>query len=124
MLKTRTWIILTVCAAAVCLTAGLFLLRKGAGDVTAVVTQDGEVLSEIHLQDVKKEYSFTVEDPDGHYNVISVRPGMIRVSEADCPDQICVKQGWVSGGVTPIVCLPHKLMITFEGRSETDAVAG
>ena len=55
------------------------------------------------------------------------RPGGIRVSFADCPDQICVDQGWLSGGRIPIVCLPHRLVIELvEGGDDEafDAVSG
>ena len=51
--------------------------------------------------------------------------GRIRVSQADCPDQVCVDQGWIADGTVPIVCLPHKLVIEIVGGgSAFDAAAG
>ena len=51
--------------------------------------------------------------------------GRIRVSKADCPDQICANQGWISDGAVPIICLPHKLMIEIVGGGgELDGGAG
>ena len=54
---------------------------------------------------------------------MEVRPGAIRVSEADCPDKICVGMGWLTDGAAPIVCLPHRLMIRRRGAGAADAAA-
>ena len=53
---------------------------------------------------------------------MEVRAGAIRVSEADCPDKICVGMGWLTDGAFPIVCLPHRLMIRLKGTA-ADAAA-
>jgi len=60
-------------------------------------------------------------------NIISVEQGRIRVFAASCPDLICVRQGWVSNGLVPIVCLPNRLVITLDdGNNDkgVDAVVG
>ena len=62
----------------------------------------------------------TVTDRDGGENVISVEPGRIRISDANCPDHVCVDTGWISDGVIPIVCLPHQLVIRIEGGGNSD----
>ena len=53
------------------------------------------------------------DNPDGRVgtNRIVVEPGRICVSEANCPDGICISQGWLSDQDVPIVCLPHRLII-------------
>ena len=54
-----------------------------------------------------------------------MEPGRIRVSAADCPDQVCVEQGYISDGTVPIVCLPHGLVIEIVGGEEPlDGAAG
>ena len=56
---------------------------------------------------------------------MEVSEGKIRVCEADCPDQVCVNQGWISSEAVPIVCLPHKLMIEIvNGGGGLDGAAG
>lgn len=104
-----------------------FLLQQGdtAGKI-ARIYQDGVLIREVDLSGVVDSYEFTVETESGT-NTIAVRNGGIRVSEADCSDQTCVNQGWLSGGVTPIVCLPHKLIIQledFDPSDTLDAIAG
>ena len=101
-------------AAAAASAAALLLQRGGAPSPTARITRDGVLLEEIALDQVGQPYTLTLEDGSGS-NTVQVEKGRIRVSEADCPDQICVNQGWISGGAVPIVCLPHRLMIEIVG---------
>ena len=118
-------IILIALLAAAVLSAGFLLLQqKQTSSPVARITRDGELIREIPLDEVEESYSFVVEDEAGS-NTILVEPGRIRVSEADCPDQVCVNQGFISDGTDPVVCLPHKLMIEIVGGgSEFDAAAG
>ena len=67
-------------------------------------------------QNNSRTQTFTVYSDDGGYNVIKVSGGAISVSDADCPDKICVKTAPVSDGIQPIVCMPHKLVIRVEAR--------
>ena len=46
--------------------------------------------------------------------MIRAEPGRIAVVAADCPDRICVREGWLSDSASPIVCLPHRLVIRIE----------
>ncbi len=111
-------------AAAAC--AAFLSLRPGGSErPVARVTLAGELLKEIDLTAVEESYSFTAEDGAGGTNTVLVEPGRIRVSEANCPDHICVDQGFISDGTVPIVCLPHQLMIEITGGGEDlDAAAG
>ena len=118
-----------ILAALVLLAAGsaaLLLLRPaGEEHPVARITLDGELVREIDLTGVEEPFSLTVEGPAGLTNTILVEPGRIRVDHADCPDQICVNQGFISDGTAPIVCLPNKLIIQITGGGEAlDAAAG
>ncbi len=123
MIRTRIWIIILSVLAAVLAAASALLLSARSGSRVAQLIRDGEVIEEIDLSRVASEYSFTVASEDGGYNTVSVRPGSIRVTEADCPDKICVEMGWLSDQSAPIVCLPHRLMIRLKGSADTDAVS-
>ena len=113
----------------VSLVAGLLLLCAGAQvylhsapapGATARITVDGILDREIDLSRESAERQFEIVTPRGK-NVIAVKNGAIRVIEADCPDQICVKCGWLAGGLTPIVCLPHGLVIELRGGGDIEA---
>ena len=125
-LTTRLWILI-LAAAFIALSAAALALRHAAPQhAVAVVYLDGERLRAIDLSEEAATWQFTVEQ-DGMTNRIEVRPGGIRIAEANCPDQTCVRQGWLEGGMTPIVCLPHRLVIRPEsdtGEAPLDAVAG
>lgn len=114
MRSTKFWLILlgAVLALSAALTAVLYFDHRG--DMTAEILQDGVCIRTIDLSRVEEPYSFTVEW-EGGYNIVEVERGRIRVSEADCPDRVCVRQGWISNSVVPIACLPHKLVIRLSG---------
>ena len=118
-------VILFLLLAAVAASAAVLLLRGGTADGrVARITRDGVLLEEIDLNKVDQPYTLTFEDESGS-NTISVEKGRIRVSAADCPDRVCVNQGWISDGTVPIVCLPHRLMIEIKGGGgELDGGAG
>lgn len=125
MKSTKFWIILIAALLAVSAAAALLLAGRSAGTV-ANVYLDGQCVRSIDLSQVGEAYTFTVEGPAGT-NTVQVEPGRICVSHADCPDQVCVHQGWISTGVAPIVCLPNRLVIQIEGQAgqtDIDGVAG
>lgn len=121
----RTKVILLLLLAAAAGSAAFLLLRSGGTEhPVARVTRDGVLREEIDLNRVEEPYSLTLEDGSGT-NTVLVEPGRIRIAEADCPDQVCVNQGWISDGTVPIVCLPHRLMIEIVGAGgDLDAGAG
>ena len=93
----------------------LLYLSLGRGEGTvAVVSVDGEVLERIDLSKVRTPYDIPVTTPYGN-NTVHVEPGAISVTEADCPDHVCVYQGRLTGSGIPIICMPHRLVIEIEG---------
>lgn len=84
----------------------------------ADIYQSGELLETIRLDTVTDEYIFEVPGANGASNTVCVRPGSIAMISANCPDQICVHQGFISTSLLPITCLPNRLVI----RVREDAV--
>lgn len=54
------------------------------------------------------------------YNVILCQEGRVCVTEADCPDKICVHHKPVSAAGENIICLPHKVVIEMIGSQESE----
>ena len=77
----------------------------------ADIYQSGELLETIRLDTVPDEYTFEVPGEGGASNTVCVRPGNIAIISANCPDQICVHQGFISTSLLPITCLPNRLVI-------------
>ena len=125
MSKSTKWVLALLAAAAVLSTAALVIPPKQEENPVARITLDGELVKEIKLNQVGASFSFTVTGASGLTNTILVEKGRIRVEEADCPDQICVDQGFISDGTVPIVCLPNHLVIEIAGGGEAfDAATG
>lgn len=117
MKSTRFWVILIAAVLALSVAASIFVyLYHGSGNVVAVY-HHGELVERIHLDTVTTPYSFTVGNEE-QYNVVTVEQGRICVSEATCPDHVCIHTGWLSDGAVPIVCLPNELVIQLEGTAE------
>ncbi len=92
---------------------GLFLLFNRETGTEVVVRINNTVVDRLPL-DVNTEKGYELED--GEYNILQIEDGMVRVTEASCPDQICVRNygsGICYEGQT-IICLPHKLEISIE----------
>ena len=124
MVKTRTWVIGLAAAALLLGAATWYTLSARRKSNVVQIVQGDVVVQEIDLARVAKAYSFTIDAPDGGRNTVTVEPGRICVSEADCPDQVCVMQGWLSDQAMPIVCLPHQLVILLKDVDPgSDAVA-
>ena len=106
----------------VLISAILLLWRhKAAQDAQIVqIYADGVLVREIALD--------TVTDPltvDVNGCVILVEADGVSMRSAACPTQLCVQQGKIHNGVTPIVCLPNRVMVTLRGGTSTpDAVIG
>ncbi len=87
----------------------LYATRQDGGYVS--VQMDGQTVMELPLS----EDTQVLLGEDGHTNTLVIRNGTAQVVEADCPDQICVRQGAVQYEGESIVCLPHKLVVSVEG---------
>ena len=119
MKHTKFWVILIVIVLLLSVAASVFVFRAHISGGVVGVYHHGELIKKIHLDTVTTPYSFTIEESE-HYNVVTVERGRICVSEASCPDHVCVNTGWISDGAIPIVCLPNELVIKVEGGADTD----
>ena len=98
----------------VCLS--VYILRDSDRQTVEIV-QDGAVLYTFDLNRAEDQ-EIRVTSADGGYNLIVIKDGTICISEADCPDQTCVKMGVLKSDYLPIVCLPYKLIVRFaEGEA-------
>ena len=79
--------------------------------LTALVYQDGTLIHRIDLSQVTETYDLNIWDEKGQYNIVQVRPGAIGITEANCPDKLCVHMGFRDSTLLPITCLPHQLVI-------------
>ena len=102
------------------LTAGgmrIWQMNNTKDTANVVVTIDGEVYGTYPLS---KDRTERIELPDGSYNILVISDGYADVTEASCPDQICVKHNHIRYSKESIVCLPNKVVVTVEGGEENE----
>ncbi|MCX7749528.1 MAG: NusG domain II-containing protein [Clostridia bacterium] len=100
-----------------------FLKGQSAGTKKiAVIKQGDKVIRRIDLETVQKAEHIKV--PGDYPDTILVEKGRIRFLEAECPDQVCIKIGWLKEQGDSAVCLPNRTMIRIEGEGgKVDGVA-
>ncbi|NMB00699.1 MAG: NusG domain II-containing protein [Firmicutes bacterium] len=85
--------------------------RRGLG-TRVFIEIDGKVIREFNLSQDTAPTRFETEHG---YNVVEVADGQVRVSDADCPDLLCVHTGWRRHAGQVIVCLPHYFVVRIVG---------
>ncbi len=63
---------------------------------------------------------------NGGSNILVIAEGEAWLSEANCPDLLCVRQGRIRYTGQSIICLPNRLTVTVEGGESNgvDLVVG
>ena len=88
--------------------------QTGETELKAVVSADGEYITEFILADDGKMEEYVYIDDHGHENTV-IRDGlMVYMSDASCDDQLCVRKGEISSAGETIVCLPNHLLVEVE----------
>ncbi|MEF9992226.1 MAG: NusG domain II-containing protein [Romboutsia sp.] len=80
----------------------------------------GKTCNNIPLSSFKGEDKFVIETSHGN-NTIIVKNNTIQIIEADCHDELCVKQGDIFKIGESIICLPHELIIEIKGEESIDS---
>lgn len=111
--KTKIWIAVLLLVVLLGL-LGFFALSRLGGGTIAVITVDGQEYKRIDLSRVTESYDIEIDTKYGH-NTVHVEPRRIAVTQANCPDGICVAQGAIDRGGVPIICMPHRLVVKIEG---------
>ena len=107
-------LIAVVLAIAAALFFVVIFIRRAGGRV--VVRVNGEVSATYPLTE---DRAVTIEG-EGGTNLLVIEDGKACVSDADCPDKLCVNQGKIRYSGQSIVCLPHRLTVVIEDGAEDD----
>lgn len=113
-------LLLAVLAAAVTWQRFFTPARKSSSALAMIRTQ-GETARQVDLANSAKPLVFVVSGRLGP-STVEVAGGRIRMLEAPCPEQICVRQGWIEHPGESIVCVPGEIVIQIEGAAKLDAV--
>ena len=92
--------------------------RDTGSGARAVVTVEGR---EVGRYPLSKNGTFPL---NGGTNILVVENGEAWVSEANCPDKVCMGMGKISRNGEFIACLPNRLLVVVEGAAEDSPVDG
>ncbi|MBO6159263.1 MAG: NusG domain II-containing protein [Firmicutes bacterium] len=99
------------------LLAGLIFLAaaRRPASTSAQLVQDSRVIMEISLGEDQ-----TFSPSDFPEVTLEVKDGRIRFLSSDCPDQTCVRTGFISHPGEYAVCLPKRLMLRIPDSPSSD----
>ena len=119
MQRNKFWIIFISILFIISSIACVVIFRFHGSGNTVTIYQEGNKIQQVHLDTVTTPYQITIEAKNGGYNTITVEQGRICISDASCPDHVCINTGWISDGAIPIVCLPNELVIQVDSKNES-----
>ncbi len=93
-------------------------LQSGLTGAAAVVRLDNEVVATLPL---RQALEYSVWGPLGE-TVVQVAQGRVRVLRDPGPQQLCVRQGWISRAGEALVCLPNRVVVEIPGPPDYDSV--
>ena len=94
--------------------AGFFVFRAVQNPgAEAVVSVNG---TEVGRFPLKTDGTFPLNNGS---NILVIKNGEAWVSEANCPDKICMGMGKISRNGEFSACLPNRVLIVIEGGEET-----
>lgn len=113
--KKELTFIIGIVVFALILWTGMYFIRRGHYG-TVQITVNGE---EYGIYSLAKDQVIRINDT----NVCEIKDGEIHMTEANCPDHLCMKQKAVDSTGGTIVCLPNKVVIEGEkgDASEDDS---
>lgn len=88
--------------------------KKGAW---VVVSIDG---NEWGRYELSKDAIIRIEKLSGDVNVLNIEDGYAFMTEASCPDKLCVHMGKISKNGQSVICLPNKVTVYIEGGKDDD----
>ena len=120
MTKWDKWLIVFVVIVSL---FGIFLVRNSTFNVGTkyiVIEVNGDEYKRISFGPNMIGKTIDINTEFG-YNKIEIGDEKVRIIEADCPDKLDVKQGWISSPRETIVCLPNKLVVMIVAENEDEA---
>lgn len=110
-------------ALAILLSLSVFLLftwfgynRNSETGYLLIESTDGEF-----LYPLSEDREIHVEGPMGE-SVVEIHDGAAKFTHSDCPDELCVQMGAISGAGEWAACLPNEVFLSTTGNSDEGEV--
>ena len=118
-MKNKYWILLFGAVLAMCLALVLIPADDTPARSAQIRSEDSVV-----IVDLLQPQTLVFDSHGGGYNIVTVQDGKIAVTEANCPDQICVNHKPTNQTADPIVCLPNKLVVEVSAPNSENQLDG
>ncbi|HZJ57580.1 MAG TPA: NusG domain II-containing protein [Clostridia bacterium] len=84
---------------------------------------DGEIIESVEMSETEPEGTtreIRIDTGDGGYNIVRISAGDVGITDANCPDRLCVISPRINTPGQSIVCIPHRLIVRIIGREPED----
>ena len=115
-MKKRDIILIIAIIAAGAIAAALIFLTSKSGR-TVEVKVSGSVVKTF---DLSVDTVYEIEGAGGGRNLLVISGGKAMVTEASCPDKLCMNMGEISKAGQSIVCLPNEVVVEITGEGSAD----
>ncbi len=68
--------------------------------------------------------TYVIDGVDGGHNTLVIADGKATITEATCPDGVCVRHRAIDRAGQSIICLPNKVVARVIGEPTVDAEVG
>ncbi|MEY8356256.1 NusG domain II-containing protein [Lachnospiraceae bacterium 54-53] len=112
-IQKRELILITTILVAAGLLSAIFYVgnRKTAKQV--LVTVDGQTVATL---DLYKDTDMIIDGYGGSTDHLIIKDGYASITQASCPDKVCVRTGKIHKSGELIVCLPNRVVVSIEGE--------
>ena len=114
-MKKRDFILIGAILAVILIAFAVITLTKQDGAYVVVKVEGEEVATYSLSEDGEYELN-------GGTNVLRIEGGKAYLTDANCPDHLCVNQGRIDQTGETITCLPNRLTVTVVGADDENGV--
>lgn len=109
-----------IAAAGILIASGYYLMHQEAGN-TITITVDGTLFRTLSLS---SDTMIDIPGANGGSNRLVIKNGQASITEADCPDKLCIHQTAIQHNGESLVCLPHKVIVKVSSRNSDKDLDG
>lgn len=90
-------------------------IRFSSPAAVVEISVDGTVVQTL---DLSLDQELEIPGTNGGSNYLIIQGGEVWVSDATCPDKLCIRQGKISHDGEMIVCLPNRMIAKILGETD------
>ncbi len=115
-MKKKDFILIFIVLLVIATTFGInyFINAKSGENIEIYV--DNELYKTYSIDD---DDEIKIKSEEG-YNIVKIHDHGVEITEASCPDKVCVNSGFITKPSESIVCLPNKVHIKIKTHDKNE----